>query len=174
VNGLDETIHLSAYDPQWPELYSAEALRISSILPDADIAIEHIGSTAVPGLVAKPIIDIMAGIKEQPYVAGIRAALVTLGYEDMGEAGVACRIYFRSREEQAFNVALVERGGRYWTANLALREFLRANPNAAREYAEMKRAAFERGIRSLLAYSDHKSAFMAKMIQEAFDSKQSQ
>ena len=63
VSGLDEPIHLSVYNPRWPAIYAAEARRISSGLPATDIAIEHIGSTAVPGLVAKPIVDVMVGTK---------------------------------------------------------------------------------------------------------------
>ena len=59
---------------------------------------------------------------------------LALGYEDLGEAGVPGRIYFRRRAETAFNIALVAHGGSIWIANLALRDFLRANPDAAREY----------------------------------------
>lgn len=165
--GLDEPIHLSEYDPVWPDLYAAEALRILSGLSVTDIVVEHIGSTAVPRLMAKPIIDLMVGIKENDDTVTVRSGLVALGYEDLGEAGVPGRIYFRRRGDQAFNVALVSLGGRHWKSNLALREFLRANPNAAREYAEIKRAALDSGIRSLLAYSNVKSAFLAKVIQEA-------
>src|SRR5262249_41179015 len=167
--GLDEPIHLSAYNPQWPGMFAAEALRISSGLRAADIVIEHIGSTSVPGLVAKPIIDVMVGTEARHNIAAVRSALVELGYEDLGEAGVPGRIYFRGRDGQAFNVALVERGGRHWKSNLALRDYLRANPEAAREYAEIKRAALERGICSLLAYSDYKSAFVTKLTDQAVD-----
>ena len=75
--------------------------------------------------------------------------------------------YFRRRAETAFNLALVARGGSIWISNLALRDYLRTNPEAAREYAEIKRSAFRSGIRSLLAYSDYKSAVVTALIGRA-------
>ena len=164
---LDEPICFTDHNPRWFEYYAIEAARISSGLPADDIVVEHIGSTAVPGLVAKPIIDLMVGTKESTHLAGVRAAMVTLGYEDLGEAGVPGRIYLRRRDEQAFNVALVEYDGNHWKSNLAIRDFLRSNPAAAREYGEIKATAFEQGFRSLLAYSDFKGAFIAKLLRQA-------
>jgi len=149
-------------------LFASEARRIAAALP-ADVAIEHIGSTAVPGLLAKPIIDIMLGIGPGHSLDGARSVLAALGYEDLGEAGVPGRLYFRRRAETAFNIALVGRGGSIWIANLALRTYLRTNPDAAREYAETKRSAWKSGARSLLAYSDYKSATIASLISRALD-----
>jgi GrpB-like predicted nucleotidyltransferase (UPF0157 family) len=170
VADLDEAIHLSDYDPQWQILFSAEARRIALGLP-GDIAIEHIGSTAVPGLIAKPIIDIMVGTEPHHDLEVVRKALVGLGYEDMGEAGVPGRIYFRRRSGAGFNIALVPRGSRLWVANLAFRDHLRTNPDARREYAETKRRAFDNGIQSLLAYSDYKSTVLSRLVVQALERK---
>jgi GrpB-like predicted nucleotidyltransferase (UPF0157 family) len=170
VSELDEAIHLCAYEQQWPNLFADESRRIAVELP-ADIAIEHIGSTAVPGLLAKPIIDLMLGMAPRCSVDYVRSQLAALGYQDMGEAGVPGRIYFRRRASAAFNVALVIRDSSIWIANLALRDYLRANPDAAREYAEAKRSALNRGIRSLLAYSDYKSDVIARLISQAVGSR---
>ena len=84
---LDEPIHLCSYDEQWPKLYTLEAQRMAEELP-ADVVIEHIGSTAVPGLLAKPIIDMMIGMEPHHNHQRVRSVLVTIGYEDMGKAGV--------------------------------------------------------------------------------------
>lgn len=162
----DEPIHLCAYDPEWPALFECEARRIAAGLP-VDVGIEHIGSTSVPGLLAKPVIDLMAGVLGHDDHVVARSALVALGYEDLGEAGVAGRVYFRRRAETAFNVALVQHGGSIWTANLAFRDYLRRNPDAAREYAKVKCSAFESGIRSLLAYSDFKSSVVTRLLGRA-------
>lgn len=167
---VEESVHISAYDPQWPVLFGDEACRISGGLPE-DLAIEHIGSTAVPGLAAKPIIDIMVGAEAYHDITGVRAALAALDYEDLGEAGVPGRIYFRRRAGTAFNIALVARGDPLWTCNLALRNYLRTNPDAAREYADVKYEAFNRGTRSLLAYSAYKSAVVTRLIDQALQSK---
>jgi GrpB-like predicted nucleotidyltransferase (UPF0157 family) len=161
----DEPIHLCTYDQRWPDLFASEALRITAELPD--VAIEHIGSTAVPGLLAKPIIDVMLGIEPGCDVLSVRKELVVLGYEDLGEAGVPGRLYFRRRGNSAFNIALVERDGAIWRANIALRVYLRANSGAAREYAAAKRSAFESGIRSLLAYSEYKGPVIGRLLKQA-------
>ena len=168
VSDLDEAIDLSDYDPQWPMLFDAEAQRVRSGLP-ADVTIEHIGSTAVPGLVAKPIIDIMVGTGPEHQIEAVRQALFELSYEDMGEAGVPGRIYFRRRIAAAFNIALMARGSSLWTANLALRDHLRMSADARREYSEVKRQAFNNGIRCLLAYSDYKSAVLSRLIVQALE-----
>ncbi len=68
-------------------------------------------------------------------MTAMRAAVAALDYEDMGEAGVPGRIYFRRRAGAAFNIALVPLGGHLWTCNLALRDYLRKSPEAARDYA---------------------------------------
>jgi GrpB-like predicted nucleotidyltransferase (UPF0157 family) len=170
VTDLDEAIQLSEYDPHWPILFGAEVQRISVGLP-ADVTIEHIGSTAVPGLLAKPIIDIMVGTEPHHEFEPVRAALVDLGYEDMGEAGIPGRIYFRRRIGGAFNIALVPRGGPLWVANLAFRDHLQTSPDARREYAESKRHAFDSGIQSLLAYSDYKSALVSTLVVQALERK---
>jgi GrpB-like predicted nucleotidyltransferase (UPF0157 family) len=156
VPELDEVIHLSPHDPQWSTLFEAEAQRLSCSLPGG-VSLEHIGSTSVPGLLAKPIIDIMVGAEAHHSIEAIRKVLVQLGYEDLGEAGVAGRIYLRRRIGAAFNIALVRRGGPLWISNLAFRNYLRRNAEARREYAQTKLEAFNTGIRSLLAYSDYKS-----------------
>jgi GrpB-like predicted nucleotidyltransferase (UPF0157 family) len=104
----------------------------------------------------------MLGTEPCQKIEAVRAALVDLGYEDMGEAGVPGRIYFRRRSRAAFNIALVPHGGPLWVANIAFRDHLRTSPHARREYAETKRRAFDSGIVSLLAYSDYKSAVLCR------------
>jgi len=134
-----------------------------------NIGIEHIGSTSVPGLLAKPIIDIMLGVDSEEGLEYVRGRLVALGYEDCGEAGVPGRIYLRRRAENDFNIALVVREGRLWRANIALRNYLRANDNAAREYAAAKLAAVQRGAKTLLAYSEQKDLVVSKLVSRALE-----
>jgi GrpB-like predicted nucleotidyltransferase (UPF0157 family) len=163
MSEIDEPIHLSSYDQEWPRLYQSEARRIQAVLP-ADVAVEHIGTTSVAGLLAKPIIDIILGLAACHDQNKVRATPVTLGYKDLGEAGVPGRLYFRRRGKTAFNIALVKHGGPIWTANLAFRNYLRTHPEAAREYAETKRAAIQSGTRTLLAYSDYKSVVLRRLL----------
>ena len=171
---LDEPIHLSGYDSTWPDLYAAEVRRIAKALPQG-VWFEHIGSTSVPGMLAKPIIDIMIGV-EAGSVERIRVKVGELVYEDMGEAGLSGRIYLRRRiaaskvagfDLTGFNVALVEYGGAIWKSNLALRDYLRTNPEAAREYTEVKQAAVSSGATSLLAYSAYKRECVNRLMDRA-------
>ena len=171
MSDLDEPIHLSEYDPQWPILFRDEIGRLSSSLP-GHLAMEHIGSTSVPGMMAKPIIDIMVGTEPHHKIEEVRSVLVYLGYEDMGEAGVPGRIYLRKRSAPAFNIALVERYGPLWTSNLAFRDYLRNNAEARNEYTRIKLQAVESGISSLLRYSDFKNAAVSLLLSRAIASEQ--
>src|SRR5690606_16621940 len=105
---LDEPVELVAYRTEWPALFEAEAAVIRHALEGVAIAIEHIGSTAVAGLDAKPIIDMQIGIPADTDTARISRALVGLGYEAMGEAGVPGRLYFRKRQPRSYNVHVVQ------------------------------------------------------------------
>jgi len=133
---------------------------------------EHIGSTSVPGLMAKPIIDIMVGTEAHHNIEEVRSMLVYLGYEDMGEAGIPGRIYLRKRSAPGFNIALVERYGPLWVSNLLFRDYLRKNPEARDEYTRIKLQAVESGISSLLRYSDFKNATLSLLLSRAIASEQ--
>src|SRR5262249_28530189 len=123
---LDEAVELVAYDSSWPDEYDGERFRIAlsfGVLPKSGL-IQHIGSTAVPGLVSKPVIDLMLGSGTWPPPDALVKGVVALGYENLGEAGVPKRIYLRLRGAQKFNVHIVRRGGTHWTNNIAVRELL--------------------------------------------------
>lgn len=138
-----------------------------------EFVVEHVGSTSVAGtsakpMLAKPIIDIMVGLRQNS-IGPVRTKLVSLGYEDLGEAGVPGRLHFRRRTNSPFNVHVTPYGGPIWRANLALRDFLLAHPDAVTEYAEAKRAALQDGCNTLLQYSDHKSATVQRLLNRALE-----
>ena len=167
MSELDEPIQLVEYDEAWPALSEREALRIQSALGLPHAAIEHIGSTAVPGLIAKPIVDLMLGTDALPPSPATVTKLQTLGYEPLGEAGVPGRYYFRLRGPVSINLHLVLHSGEHWKANIAFREYLRSDADARAGYTAAKRAAFASGARSLLAYSDAKADEVARLVKEA-------
>ena len=103
---LDEAISLVPSDSAWPDLAAEESARVRAALVDADI--EHIGSTAVPGLDGKAVIDLLIGVRE------LTPSLRIPDYEAFGEAGVPGRLYFRKRGPVSFNAQVVERGGPLW------------------------------------------------------------
>jgi GrpB-like predicted nucleotidyltransferase (UPF0157 family) len=94
-------------------------------------------------------------------------ALESIGYEYLGEAGVAGREYFRRRASHDTNVAVVEWKGPLWNDNLMVRDYLRANPSMAEAYAETKRRLWVGGARTLLAYSTAKAAQMTALVEQA-------
>jgi GrpB-like predicted nucleotidyltransferase (UPF0157 family) len=163
VLDIDEPIRIVPYDARWPELFEAERRRLESRLGARIAGIAHFGSTAVEGMSAKPIIDILIGTEHFPPDASTREALVALGYEDLGEAGVPGRIYLRMRGENAFNIALAAHGGDLWNDNLALRDYLRAHPDVALAYSEEKKRALAAGA-TLLAYSKNKADFVSTLV----------
>ena len=103
MSDLVEPLTLVEYDPAWTARFAEETRRLSAIHLQHS-AIEHIGSTSVPGLPAKPIVDIMIGVPSLEAIRTIRSALRSAGYEDPGDAGVPRRVYFRHRGEQSFNL----------------------------------------------------------------------
>lgn len=166
---LDEAVELVPYDDAWPEQYDRERFRIAlafGVLPKSGL-IQHIGSTAVPGLIAKPVIDLMLGSSQWPPPNALIKGVCALGYEHLGEAGVPRRVYLRLRGRQNFNAHIVRRGGTHWTNNIALRDYLRANPAAREAYATAKLTALNAGQGRLLAYSEAKSPYISELIAAA-------
>ena len=156
---LDEAIALVPSDSSWPELAVEESARLRSAL--GDVEIEHIGSTAVPGLEGKAVIDLLIGVRE------LTTSLRVPDYEAFGEAGVSGRLYFRRRGPVSFNVQVVERGGLLWRDALVLRDYLRAHPEERGRYAAGKRQALASGATTLLRYSEAKSALVEALLESA-------
>ena len=164
---IDEAVHLESFRPQWEQVFVAERNRLATCLKVEPNTIEHIGSTAVSGMVCKPIIDIMLGAKEVPPPEAWFKELVYLGYESLGEAGVPGRWYFRLRTEPFRNLHIVERLGSHWVNNLAFRDYLRRSPVAARRYETAKHAAVAAGATTLVSYSRAKREIVLDLLAEA-------
>ena len=147
---MPQHVVISDYDPAWPEEFRREAAAIARILGDNLTAIHHIGSTAVPGLAAKPIIDIMPVVRSLGAVDGSRAALESLGYEYLGEFGTHQVHVFAQGD--AVNI----------TRHLAFRDFLRAHPDVCAEYAALKRELAARYPYDIDAYCEGKEAFVRR------------
>jgi len=169
VSEPDEAVELVPYDDAWPELYDKERFRIAlafGVIPKSGL-IQHIGSTAVPGLTSKPVIDLMLGSSKWPPPNALIRGVCALGYENLGDAGVPKRVYLRLRGPVNFNVHIVRRGGTHWTNNIALRDYLREYAAARETYAAAKVAALNIGRGRLLAYSEAKNSVIAELIAAA-------
>jgi GrpB-like predicted nucleotidyltransferase (UPF0157 family) len=130
-----DTVVLVPYDEAWPSLFVEERVRIERALGSWVEAIEHVGSTAVPGLTAKPILDIMVGVSSLRDAKRCIGPLEQLGYEYRGEAGVPGRLFFRKGNPKTHHLHVTEIGSEFWERHPVFRDYLRAHPETARNYA---------------------------------------
>lgn len=167
MSEIDEPIHLSEYQESWPAQFLIEKSRLISALVIPDENCQHVGSTAVPGMIAKPIIDIMLGLSDLDPTGRHAQIFVGLGYQAMGEAGVPDRLYFRRRGVTNINLHVVKFLGHHWSNNLSLRDFLRSEEKARDAYRKAKLAAVSAGAKTLLAYSTMKAPAVESLLREA-------
>ena len=162
---VDEPAHVEEWNPAWHAAAVVLAAECRGALGEEALAVEHIGSTAVRGLAAKPVIDLLIGVAPGHRTA-VAQRLVTHGWTHLGEAGVPGREYLRRRVGQHANVHVVEHGSTLWLQNLLLREYLRRDADARRRYSAAKRRAAQEAP-TLIAYSQHKAAVVAQLLDEA-------
>jgi GrpB-like predicted nucleotidyltransferase (UPF0157 family) len=155
---------LAAYNPAWPALYEAERATLQRATGDLFVVVEHIGSTAVPGLAAKPIIDIAATVCNLDQVNGYLEPLHTLGYLYVPEyeAEVPERRYFRKGLPGACtcHLHIYPVGHAQWDRHIRFRDYLRAHPATARAYAELKQHLASEHRWDRQAYTEAKTAFV--------------
>ena len=164
--GLEsKTVRVVDYDDRWPALFVAEVTHLRPFCPS--LAFEHVGSTAVPGLCAKPVLDILAGHPTGTSALVFVNALQQAGYEHRGDAGLANHQFFRRGQPRAYHIHLVEHGGALWHRYIGFRDHLRADPTAAQRYAELKRELARRFPRDREAYIEGKSSFVIDAIRRA-------
>lgn len=130
-----------AYDPGWPAAFEAEANHLRTVLGPLALRIDHNGSTSIPGLSAKPIIDIQVSVASLQPIAAYDERLRTIGYFHVPHPDDSfCPFFHRPRQwPHSYHVHLVEAGGAEERRTLAFRDYLRDQPATAREYEALKR-----------------------------------
>ena len=168
--GLDrKTVVLVPHRAEWKELYKREEKLIRAALGDLAPAIEHIGSTSISGIEAKPIIDIMVGVGVLSDLEKAIPALEAIGYEYRGEQGIKGRPFFRkgTATTSSHHLSVVELGGEVWIKHIAFRDYLREKPEAARRYGELKKNLAAGFRHNREAYTDGKTAFVEEILRAA-------
>lgn len=170
---VDE-IELVEYDPSWPRLFEQERARLEAVLPaDQVLAIEHAGSTAVPGLPAKPVIDIFVAVRS---IETARTTLVgpieELGYLCWAENPDKRRMFFVKGmppygERRSHHVHVLEPTHAHWQRSLVFRDYLRAHPDEAARYHLLKLHLAERHRTDREAYTRGKDAYVLAIIDAA-------
>ncbi len=158
------------YNPEWPRIFEVEALKIKEALGPNCLAIHHIGSTSIPGLAAKPVID-MIGVVKNPEKA--IKPLESLGFKYKGEYNIPMRYYFNRSEGIDTNLHVYEEGHPEIELNLLFRNYLRDHPEARKEYATLKesllkeKSSYEKNNSVFTGYNLGKDAFIRKILKAA-------
>lgn len=167
---MDEVI-VTDYDPRWPAQFAAEVESLRPAFGASLIALEHIGSTSVPGLAAKPIVDIQAVVQS---VADAQNAAPTLAALEWQQGTFALdpetRLYFKKRSAagvRTHQLHVYEPDHPVAFAHLLFRDYLRAHPEEAERYAALKRELAERFHTDRLAYNDAKTTYVKAVIAKA-------
>ncbi|CAJ1001462.1 MULTISPECIES: GrpB family protein [Brevibacillus] len=162
------TVEVVAYDDRWPELFREEAAKIREALGGAVRDIHHIGSTSVPGMAAKPIIDILVEVDRIENVDARSSRMESLGYEARGENGIPGRRYFcKGGDKRTHHVHVFQQGSGEVIRLLAFREYLTAHPAEAAAYRGLKLRLAERCSADVAAYVAGKDAFVKELQQRA-------
>lgn len=151
------------YDPGWPREFERASAEVATALGASLLAIHHIGSTSVPGIHAKPVIDMLAVVADLAAVDARSEQMQRLGYEVMGEFGIEGRRYFRRDDasgRRTHQVHAFAEGSAHIRRHLAFRDYLRAHPATALEYAELKRNLAAAHPHDIQAYMDGKDGFI--------------
>lgn len=168
---IHEEVALHAYDPSWPATFIAERDRLLALFPGSFIDIQHIGSTAVPGLMAKPIIDLLAGVESMAVAESLAGPLCASGYTTSAEfnATLADRKWFMrwAHGHRTHHLHIVVQGGKVWLQRLRFRDALRSSPECAARYAALKTELATKHTTDREAYTDAKAEFVRSLSGDA-------
>jgi GrpB-like predicted nucleotidyltransferase (UPF0157 family) len=168
---FDPALRIVDYDPDWPEMAAAEIDRVEAALGAVAVRVEHVGSTAVPGMAAKPIVDLQVAVAATRPTAPYVEPLEGLGYLFAPDPESPDFHFFGRPAERprTHHLHVCEAGGDHELRHLALRDYLRARPGEATGYGEVKRELVAHRPGDRLAYIEGKSGYVAALEQRALD-----
>ncbi len=163
-------IEVVPHNPCWREAFEAEAALVAGALGYNAVAIHHIGSTAIPGIYAKPVIDILVEFVDVTVLEAANERMERLGYEVKGEFGILGRRYFRKDNKNGVRTHQIHAfpaGSEQVTHHLAFRDYMNAHPERANAYSELKRKLAAEYPDNMNDYMDGKDAFIKETVQMA-------
>jgi len=163
------TVKLTSHHKQWAKLFEKEKNILLLTLGDIKTNIEHVGSTAIPGVLAKPIIDMMLGISKSEQTEMIYKKLQELGYEDRGEQGIpGQRLFVRGPEENRTHyLHITKLNSDFWQEHILFRDYLKQNKEARDEYNQLKKNLAEKYSDKRELYTKAKADFIQNIIDKA-------
>lgn len=170
---IDEKVHLADYDPAWPPRFDAERDRLLERFPADLLDVQHIGSTAIPGMPAKPIIDVMAGVASMAVADVLFEPLLDFGYVTSVEfnATLSDRRWFmrHAHGRRTHHLHVVVHDGDLWRQRLAFRDTLRRDAALAARYAALKRELASCHREDREAYTRAKGDFVRSIVEPGWD-----
>lgn len=160
-------IVLAEYNPDWPKMFEQEHSLLIGILGDSVTKIEHIGSTAVPGLISKPIIDIMVGLNDFSIADILVPKIVNLSYTHFSEFEdvMPNRRFFKKliNNTVTHHIHMTEINSEFWQRHLLFRNHLRGNPETAKEYASLKKELAKQDWEDSNNFAEAKTKFIGRV-----------
>jgi GrpB-like predicted nucleotidyltransferase (UPF0157 family) len=162
-------VRVVPYSTAWPALFAGEVARLAPFLASSGVrlALEHTGSTAVPGLGAKPIVDILAGVEDELDRPAAIAAIRSAGYVHRGEQEIPGRDFFRRGDPRQYHLHLARIGSAFWRDHLDFRDWLRTHPDVAEAYMALKTQLAQRYPTDREAYILGKTSFVEGVLRAA-------
>ncbi|MEH1836533.1 MAG: GrpB family protein [Nostoc sp.] len=165
---MPEQIVIVEYDPSWPSLFEKLKTPVAEILGESALAIEHVGSTSVPGLAAKPIIDMDVVVPSTACIRATILALATLGYEHQGDLGIKGREAFLwPSNTPRHHLYVCPRDSKELRRHLLFRDYLIKYSSEAHRYALLKRELAQKFASDRQAYTDAKSEYIQMITERA-------
>jgi GrpB-like predicted nucleotidyltransferase (UPF0157 family) len=163
-------VEVTPYNQQWASMFEEEANKLRHIFGEQLVAIHHIGSTSVPGLEAKPIIDIMSVVKDIKLVDEHNESMQKIGYEPKGENGIPERRYFqKGGDNRTHHVHVYQVGSPHVERHMAFRDYLRTHPSVVKEYGDLKRKLAQEFPYDIESYIQGKERLVVTIEQQALE-----
>jgi GrpB-like predicted nucleotidyltransferase (UPF0157 family) len=158
------------YNNDWPKMYEQEVVRLRDVLGNELLSAFHIGSTSIPGMSAKPIIDILLEVKSISRLDDYNDMMIELGYNPRGELGIPGRRYFSRNDSsgiRSHHVHAFQSGDIGLERHLAFRDYMIAHPEDAKKYARLKVDLAQEFQWDINGYCDGKDAYVSGIEQKA-------
>lgn len=166
---MERVIRVVAHDPQWSEQFEQEAEELTAIFGQEIVAVHHIGSTAIPGILAKPIIDVLVEVQDIERIDTFNQEMIERGYLPKGEFGIAGRRFFikGAEESRSHHIHVFQTGDPEFERHLAFRDYLRVHPEEAQAYSRLKQALARRFPHDINGYTAGKDDFIKEIERKA-------
>ncbi|MGE7766046.1 GrpB family protein [Peribacillus sp. NPDC096540] len=166
---MEKPVTIENYNPNWVTEFEQEKVKIKEILKNYPICVEHIGSTSVKDLGAKPILDIMAGVQHLVEVEKFIEPLKTIGYEFVPHKEFPERRFFRKGQWRAgtHHLHIYKFESEEWANHILFRDYLSAHPDVCKQYQQLKQNLAQEYHVDRVGYTKAKAPFIRYVIEEA-------